>query len=62
MTWEETRDSTGPKSVAILPVGAGGADVPHLPLETDVVIALAMARSGAARLDALDGRQLGSGR
>jgi len=52
MTWEETRDSTGPKSVAILPVGAIEAHGPHMPLETDVVIALAMARAGAARLDA----------
>ena len=52
MTWEEARDATGPKSVAILPVGAIEAHGPHLPLETDVIIAQAMARAGAARLDA----------
>src|SRR5436309_3331765 len=52
MTWEETRDAAGPGSVAILPVGAIEAHGPHLPLETDVIIAQAMARSGAARLAA----------
>jgi creatinine amidohydrolase len=52
MTWEEARDSAGPGSVAILPVGAVEAHGPHLPLETDVIIARAMARSGAARLAA----------
>jgi creatinine amidohydrolase len=52
MTWEEARDAAGPKSVAILPVGAIEAHGPHLPLETDVIIAQAMARAGAARLGA----------
>ena len=52
MTWEEARDARGPSSVAILPVGAIEAHGPHLPLETDVIIAQAMARSGAARLAA----------
>jgi creatinine amidohydrolase len=50
MTWEEARDAAGAGSVAILPVGAIEAHGPHLPLETDVIIAQAMARSGAARL------------
>jgi creatinine amidohydrolase len=50
MTWEEARDAAGPRSAAILPVGAIEAHGPHLPLETDVIIAQAMARSGAARL------------
>jgi creatinine amidohydrolase len=50
MTWEEARDAAGPGSVAILPVGAVEAHGPHLPLETDVIIAEAMARVGAARL------------
>ena len=52
MTWEEARDAAGPGSVAILPVGAIEAHGPHLPLETDVIIAEAMARSGAAKLAA----------
>jgi len=52
MTWEEARDAAGPGSVAILPVGAVEAHGPHLPLETDVIIAQAMARAGAERLAA----------
>ena len=50
MTWEESREAAGPGSAAILPVGAIEAHGPHLPLETDVIIAEAMARAGAARL------------
>jgi creatinine amidohydrolase len=50
MTWEEARDAAGPRTVAILPVGAVEAHGPHLPLETDVIIAQAMARSGADQL------------
>jgi creatinine amidohydrolase len=52
MTWEEARDAAGPGSAAILPVGAIEAHGPHLPLDTDVIIAQAMARAGAARLAA----------
>ena len=51
MTWEEARDAAGRESVAILPVGAIEAHGPHLPLETDVIIAEAMARAAAARLN-----------
>lgn len=52
MTWEEARDAAGSGSVAVLPVGAIEAHGPHLPLETDVIIAQAMARAGAARITA----------
>jgi creatinine amidohydrolase len=52
MTWEEARDAAGPRSVAILPVGAVEAHGPHLPLSTDLIIAGALARAGAARLAA----------
>jgi creatinine amidohydrolase len=52
LTWEEIRDLDRDKTVAILPVGAVEAHGPHLPLETDVVIATAMARAGAAKLAA----------
>lgn len=51
MTWEEARDAAGPRTIAILPVGAIEAHGPHLPLETDVIIARAMARAGALRLE-----------
>ena len=49
-------DAAGPDSVAILPVGAIEAHGPHLPLDTDIVIAQAMAREGAARLAARGSR------
>ncbi len=53
MTWEEARDRfAGSRAVAILPVGAIEAHGPHLPLATDVIIAEAMARSGAEKLAA----------
>jgi len=43
------RLATGPV-VAVLPTGAIEAHGPHLPLGTDIMIAEAMARAGAARL------------
>lgn len=46
MTWEEVRDLDRARTVALLPVGAIEAHGPHLPLDTDGVIARAMA--GAA--------------
>ena len=52
MTWEEVRDLDRSRAVALLPVGAIEAHGPHLPLETDVVIARAMVRAGAERLAA----------
>lgn len=52
MTWEEVRDLDRARAVAVLPVGAVEAHGPHLPLATDVIIAEAMARSGAERLAA----------
>ena len=50
LTWEEVRDLDRARAVAVLPVGAVEAHGPHLPLGTDVVIAEAMARDGAARI------------
>lgn len=51
MTWEDVRALDLSATVAVLPVGAMEAHGPHLPLQTDVVIAEAMAASGAARLE-----------
>lgn len=53
MTWEEVRDLPGSRTAAVLPVGALEAHGPHLPLATDVIIAEAMAQSGAERLSAM---------
>lgn len=50
LTWEDVRDLGPAGTLAILPVGAIEAHGPHLPLDTDVVIATAMARAGAALL------------
>ena len=52
LVWEEVRDLDRARTVAVLPVGAIEAHGPHLPLGTDVVIAGAMARAGALKLEA----------
>jgi creatinine amidohydrolase len=52
LTWEEVRALERERTLVILPVGAIEAHGPHLPLDTDVVIAGAMARAGARRLAA----------
>ncbi len=50
LTWEDVRTLDRERVVAILPIGATEAHGPHLPLDTDVTIAVAMAEAGAARL------------
>ena len=52
LTWEEVRDLDREHALVVLPVGAIEAHGPHLPLDTDVVIATAMARAGARKLAA----------
>ncbi|MDE2720069.1 creatininase family protein [Candidatus Palauibacter polyketidifaciens] len=52
LTWEEFGALDLDRTVAILPVGATEAHGPHLPLDTDVIIAEAMAEAGARRLSA----------
>jgi len=52
LTWEEVRALDRTRAVAILPTGATEAHGPHLPLDTDVTIAEAMAEAGAERLAA----------
>ncbi|HMI30128.1 MAG TPA: creatininase family protein [Candidatus Limnocylindrales bacterium] len=58
MTWEEVRGLDRARTIAILPIGAVEAHGPHLPLGTDVIIARAMARAGAERLEAQGWRAL----
>ena len=53
LTWEDVGALDGDQAVAILPVGATEAHGPHLPLDTDVTIAEAMAEAGGRRLSAL---------
>jgi creatinine amidohydrolase len=50
LTWQEVGGTDRERVVAILPIGALEAHGPHLPLATDILIAEAMARTGAERL------------
>lgn len=50
LTWPEARDAFAVGAVAILPVGATEAHGPHLPLDTDVHIAVGAADRAAALL------------
>lgn len=52
MSWDAVAGLDRRRAVAILPTGAIEAHGPHLPLETDVIIAGAMARAAAAGLAA----------
>ncbi|MGI8857962.1 MAG: creatininase family protein [Thermomicrobiales bacterium] len=52
LTWPEAREAFAAGAVAILPVGATEAHGPHLPLDTDVQIAVGTADRTAARLAA----------
>jgi creatinine amidohydrolase len=50
MSWTEVRDLLSLRPVGLLPVGAIEAHGPHLPLNTDIIIAKATARRGAMML------------
>jgi creatinine amidohydrolase len=50
-TWPEAAELFGPRTVAILPIGSTEPHGPHLPLDTDVTIAVAMARRAEKRLE-----------
>jgi creatinine amidohydrolase len=52
MTWTAVSGLPLDRTVAVLPAAAIEAHGPHLPLGTDIIIAEAMARAGAARLAA----------
>jgi creatinine amidohydrolase len=50
MTWTEVEQALKDRPVGLLPVGATEAHGPHLPVSADTVIAIEMARRGAAKL------------
>ena len=50
-TWPEADGLFGPDTVVILPIGSTEPHGPHLPLDTDVTIAIAQAHRAAERLD-----------
>lgn len=54
MTWVEVADVLAQGPVGLLPVGAIEAHGPHLPLDTDVIIATGTARRAAELLRDLD--------
>ncbi len=51
-TWIEAGAAMTPGAIVLLPIGAIEAHGPHLPLDTDVIIAVETARRAAARLSA----------
>jgi creatinine amidohydrolase len=50
MTWSEVDEALKDRPVALVPVGATVAHGPHLPLNTDSLIATEMAKRGAVKL------------
>jgi creatinine amidohydrolase len=50
LTWQEAERRLRDRPIGLLPVGAIEAHGPHLPLDTDVIIAREMARRGAELL------------
>jgi creatinine amidohydrolase len=50
LTWPEARALFDDRVVAVLPIGATEPHGPHLPLDTDVTIALAQSRRACERL------------
>jgi creatinine amidohydrolase len=50
MTWMEARDALRLHPIGLLPIGAIEAHGPHLPLDSDVIIASAMAHAGGRML------------
>lgn len=57
-TWPEARALFEARTVAILPVGSTEPHGPHLPLDTDVTIAVAQSRRAAQRLGELGVRAM----
>src|SRR5262245_64443567 len=51
LTWPEARARFGPDVVVLLPIGSTEPHGPHLPLDTDVTIALAQTRAAVAELE-----------
>lgn len=58
MTWTEVDEALKDRPVALLPVGSVEAHGPHLPLDTDTLIATEVARRGAKKLAAQSIRAL----
>ncbi len=57
-TWPEAAELLGASTIALLPVGSTEPHGPHLPLDTDVTIALSQARQAAVLMQAAGIRAL----
>jgi creatinine amidohydrolase len=53
LTWQEAEARLTQRPLALLPIGAIEAHGPHLPLDTDVIIAVATAQRAVEQLDTL---------
>ena len=51
-TWPEAQELLGPNTVALVPIGSTEPHGPHLPLDTDVTIAMAQTRRASTLLEA----------
>jgi len=50
MSWTEIEEALKDRPIALLPVGTTEAHGPHLPVATDTILAIELARRGAAKL------------
>lgn len=50
MSWTEVEEALKERPIALLPVGTTEAHGPHLPVATDTILAVALARRGAVKL------------
>ena len=51
MSWTEVEEAQKERLIALLPVGTTEAHGPHLPLTTDTIIAVELARRGVKKLE-----------
>jgi len=51
MSWTEVEEAIKARPIALLPVGTTEAHGPHLPVTTDTIIAVALARRGVKKLE-----------
>jgi creatinine amidohydrolase len=58
LTWPEARARFGPELVVFLPIGSTEPHGPHLPLDTDVTIAVAQSHAAVSELERRGARAL----
>jgi creatinine amidohydrolase len=58
LTWPEAVEFFGPRTIALVPVGSTEPHGPHLPLDTDVTIAVEQSARAALKLEAAGAKVL----